>query len=110
MNSSIPTIKKLKGKGIDGTDTLSSGLGNGFSTKSVAEVEEELRPKSAEELAVSVAEKAEKAVGKDTSSKAAEIRARAALVRAKAKKLKSLEGATEDDINHMESEFPKKKK
>lgn len=96
----FPTIKKLKSKGIEGTTSLnpSNGLGSGFSTKSVEEIEEELRPKGAEDLA-DIAEKVTKG---DNSSKAAEVRARAALVRAKAKKLEELEG--------MESELPKPKK
>ena len=108
MKSSIPTIKKLKPTGIDGTQILdgSKGLGAGFHTKSVDEVEEELRPKGAEDLA----DLAEKAAKGDNSSKAAEVRARAALVRAKAKKLRDLEGVTAEDLEGMESELTKVKK
>jgi hypothetical protein len=104
----FPTIKKLKPKGgIAGTTNLeSTGLGEGFSAKSVAEIEEELRPKNADDLA-DIADKVTKG---DNSSKAAEVRARAALVRAKSKKLKELEGMTAEDLEGMEAELPKIKK
>lgn len=102
----FPTIKKLKGKGIEGTKTLESSLGDGFHAKSVAEIAEEQRPKNA----VDLANTAEKITKGDNSSKAAEVRARAALVRAKAKKLEELENMTAEDLEGMQSELPKPKK
>ena len=106
----FPTIKKLRSKkDLEGARPVpASGLG--ISAKTVEEVEEELRPKSADELAGALADKADAVTKGDKSSKAAEIRARAALVRAKAKKLRELEGVTDADIRRMKAEMPKKKK